>query len=153
LNDFGGISESVVITREDEPGDQRLVVYLVGKDGELPAIAELRSYLKEKLPDYMSPSAFVVLEKLPLWPNGKVDRRALPAPERSRLDLEDTYQPPRTPTEEMLTVIWAGILGLRQVGIYDNFFELGGHSLIATRIVSRTREAFQIELPLRSLFE
>jgi len=153
LNEHADVSESVVVAREDEPGDQRLVAYLVGRESETPSISELRGFLKEKLPEYMVPTAFVVLEKLLLTPSGKVDRRALPAPERSRLDLEDKYQPPRTPIEEMLAAIWADILGLEQVGIRDNFFELGGHSLIATRVMARVSDTFDTRVLLRDFFE
>jgi acyl carrier protein len=101
----------------------------------------------------MIPSAFVLLKELPLTPSGKVDRRALPAPDQNRPELVDVYQPPRTQTEETLASIWAELLKLHRVGIYDNFFELGGHSLLATQIVSRIRKVFSIELPLRRLFE
>lgn len=113
----------------------------------------LRSRLKEKLPDYMIPSAFVVLDALPLTPNGKIDRKALPAPAQSRPELDETFSAPRTPVEELLVNIWANVLKLDKVGIHDNFFELGGHSLLATQVVSRVRQAFQMELPLRTLFE
>jgi acyl carrier protein len=100
----------------------------------------------------MVPSAFVILEALPLTPNGKVDRRALPAPDSSRTGLEVNFVAPRTPTEEVLTAIWAEVLGI-ELGIYDNFFEIGGHSLLATQVISRVRNAFSVELPLSSLFE
>ena len=113
----------------------------------------LRSYLQAKLPEYMIPSAFVMLERLPLTPNGKVDRRALPAPEKGRSSLRDRYVQPRTAVEQQLAQIWAEVLGLADVGIHDNFFELGGHSLLATQVVSRIRTTFTVELPLRVLFE
>ena len=113
----------------------------------------LRSYLQAKLPEYMIPSAFVMLERLPLTPNGKVDRRALPAPEKGRSSLRDRYVQPRTAVERQLAQIWMEVLGLAEVGIHDNFFELGGHSLLATQVVSRIRTTFTVELPLRVLFE
>jgi amino acid adenylation domain-containing protein len=113
----------------------------------------LRDYLKQKLPDYMIPNAFVLIKALPLTPNGKVDRRALPAPDSFHNHQEDKFVAPRTPTEAKLAAIWAEVLGLKQVGINDNFFELGGHSLLATQIISRIRQAFAIGLPLRHLFE
>lgn len=113
----------------------------------------LRGYLKEKLPEYMVPSAFVMLEALPLTPNGKLDRRALPAPDTARPELAGIFVAPIAPVEKTLAGIYAQVLGLEQVGIHDDFFELGGHSLLATQVVSRIREAFQVELPLRHLFE
>jgi acyl carrier protein len=151
LSQHPGVREAVVVAREDVPGQKRLVAYVVGKKG-MPGTSDLRGFLKEKLPEYMVPSAFVALEALPLTPNGKVDRKALPAPE-GRPELEEGYVAPRTPTEEVLSGIWAQVLGLDRVGVHDNFFELGGHSLLATRVVSRARELFQIELPLQTIFE
>jgi amino acid adenylation domain-containing protein/FkbM family methyltransferase len=117
------------------------------------SISELRSFLETKLPDYMVPSAFVFLDSLPLTSNGKLDRRALPAPDQSRAYLGESYAAPRTRVEEALASIWAEVLRLERVGIYDNFFDLGGHSLLATQVISRVRGAFQIDLPLRNLFE
>ncbi len=116
-------------------------------------VPRLRMYLGEKLPDYMIPSSFIVLEALPLTANGKVNRRALPAPEPVRPQSEAALIPPRSEVEKVLVAIWSEVLGLKQVGIHDNFFQLGGHSLLATQLISRVRDAFQIELPLRSLFE
>ncbi|HEY9796244.1 MAG TPA: phosphopantetheine-binding protein, partial [Leptolyngbyaceae cyanobacterium] len=116
-------------------------------------VPQLQTYLVQKLPEYMVPPAFVVLESLPLTPNGKVDRRALPAPEPVKLELAGGYVAPRTPVEEVLVKIFAEVLGLKRVGIHDNFFELGGHSLLATQVVSRVRDAFGVELPLRGVFE
>jgi SAM-dependent methyltransferase len=112
---------------------------------------ELRQLLREKLPEYMVPSAFVILDSMPLL-NGKVNRRALPAPEQIRPELEEGFVPPRNPVEEIIVSIWADVLDLQQIGIDDNFFDLGGHSLLATQIMSRVREAFNIEVPIRSLF-
>ncbi len=114
---------------------------------------DLRSYLKETLPDYMVPASFVMLEQLPLTANGKVDRRALPAPQYSRTDLARDYAGPRTLSEELLANIWLALLGVEEIGIDDNFFELGGHSLLATQLMSRVREAFGVEVSLRELFE
>jgi amino acid adenylation domain-containing protein len=152
------VRETVVVAREDTPGNKRLVAYVVPK-GEavqetvLPTINELRSFLKTKLPDYMVPGAFVFLATMPLTPNGKIDHRTLPAPDSSLRELENNFVAPSTPTEETLAAIWAEVLGLQKVGIHDNFFELGGHSLLATSVISRIQEAFKIELPLRHLFE
>ncbi len=114
-------------------------------------LSEMRGFLQKRLPEYMMPSAFVLLESLPLTPNGKLDRRALPKPELDRTLLEK-YVAPRTPIEEMLAQIWAQVLKVEEVGIHDNFFELGGHSLLATQLLSRIRNIFKVELPLRSLF-
>jgi acyl carrier protein len=116
-------------------------------------VPALRTFLRGKLPEYMVPSAFVALDVLPLNPNGKVDRNALPVPECARPELEETYRAPATPVEQALAGLWAEVLGLERVGTQDNFFELGGHSLLATRVVSRVRQALAIEMPLRSLFE
>ncbi len=147
-----GVREAVAIVREDEPGERRLVAYLTAAEGaEVPSFADLRAGLREHLPEYMVPSAFVVLERLPLTPNGKVDRRALPAPEQAEGAGE--YVAPRGPAEELLAQIYAEVLKLERVGVHDDFFDLGGHSLLATRVVSRIREVFGVELPLRTLFE
>jgi amino acid adenylation domain-containing protein len=146
------VRETVVIARENSAGDKQLVAYLVPHQEPAPTNSDLRHFLKAQLPDYMMPSAFVVLEALPLTPNGKVDRRALPQPEL-RPELEPTFVAPRTPIEEILANIWGCVLGIEQVGIDDNFFELGGHSLLATQVISRVRNTLAVELPLRSLFE
>src|SRR6185312_7234292 len=117
-------------------------------------VPQLRSLLREKLPDYMVPSAFVVLDALPLTSNGKVDRRALPVPGSAvGGSSSESFAAPRTPLEEVLASIWASVLKLERVGIHDNFFEGGGHSLLATQLISRVRAAVQVDLPLRSLFE
>jgi amino acid adenylation domain-containing protein len=112
-----------------------------------------QAYLKEKLPDYMLPAAFVLLDEFPLTPNGKIDRRALPEPDRSDLVARSEFASPQTPTEKILAMLWGEVLGLEQVGRYDNFFELGGHSLLATRLVARIRHTFKVDLSLRRLFE
>jgi acyl carrier protein len=113
----------------------------------------LRDFLRQLLPEYMIPAFFVLLDVLPLTPNGKVDRLALPAPDMSRHDPQESFVPPRTPVEEVLAGIWADVLGLERVGIYDNFFELGGDSLLATSIITQIQEDFQIELSFRTFFE
>ncbi|HKN82571.1 MAG TPA: amino acid adenylation domain-containing protein [Pyrinomonadaceae bacterium] len=117
------------------------------------SVSVLHHYLKERLPDYMIPSAFVMLKALPLLPNGKVDRRALPEPEAVRPELEQEFVAPRTYVEELLAGIWSQVLNIERVGVNDNFFELGGHSLLVTQVITRARSAFKIELPLRSLFD
>ncbi|MEH2230338.1 MAG: non-ribosomal peptide synthase/polyketide synthase [Nostoc sp.] len=151
LNQNSDVQASCVIAREDIPTEKRLVAYVAPHQHCTLAISELRHYLKAKLPPYMMPQAFVMLEAMPLTPNGKVDRRALPAPDLHH-QLKDKYVAPRTPVEELLAQIWATVLKVEQVGIYDNFFELGGHSLLATQLISRIRSNFQVELPLRELF-
>ncbi|HJX27332.1 MAG TPA: amino acid adenylation domain-containing protein, partial [Thermoanaerobaculia bacterium] len=139
---LAGVRQAVVLLRED-----RLVAYVVGNAD----VAELRQALRERLPDYMVPAAFVKLDKLPLTVNGKVDRKALPGPEQT--GGEGEYRAPRTPTEEVLAGIWADLLGLERVGAADRFFDLGGHSLLATQVMSRLRQAFGVEMPLHDLFE
>jgi len=150
LNQNESVQGACVIAREDNPGDKRLVAYLVPQPEIILTINEIRQFLKAKLPDYMVPNAFVILEALPLTPNGKIDRRALPAPD---LQGKGDYIAPRNPIEEKLAQIWAEVLKLERVSIEDNFFELGGHSLLATQVISRCQEAFEIALPLRYLFE
>ena len=147
------VQQTIVVAREDTPGDKRLAAYVVTANGSAISGNDLRGYLQQKLPDYMVPSAFVFLDSLPLTPNGKLDRKALPAPDQSRPELGDAFVAPRTPIEEILANIWAEILTLDKVGIHDNFFQLGGHSLLATQVVSRIRDCFRLDLPLRSLFE
>ncbi|MCA2929243.1 MAG: non-ribosomal peptide synthase/polyketide synthase [Microcystis sp. M018S1] len=151
LNQNIDVQTSCVIIREDTPGDKYLVAYIVAHHERIPMISELRQFLSSKLPLYMVPQAFVFLESLPLTTNRKVDRRALPAPDKIG-NRRDQYVAPRNGIEEMLVQIWTEILKVEQVGIYDNFFEIGGHSLLATQLVSRIRSLFKIELPLRSLF-
>jgi acyl carrier protein len=129
------------------------MAYVVGKGGQEPDAGEMRDFLGERLPRYMIPSAFVMLEELPLTPNGKVDRRALSVLDATRLDVERAFVGPRTPAEEVLVGIWAEVLGIERVGVHDSFFELGGHSLLATQVISRIQEAFQVTVPLRTLFE
>ena len=147
------IQDVVVVAREDSPGDKRLVAYLVAKDEELPAVAELRSYLTQDLPEYMVPSAFTTLKALPLTPNGKVDRRALPVPDSGRPAMGQEFVAPRDETEIRLAEIWQEILHVDRVGIHDNFFALGGHSLLAAQVASRIARQLHAELPLREMFE
>ncbi|MBG1270577.1 non-ribosomal peptide synthetase, partial [Nostoc sp. WHI] len=152
LTQHDAVLQTVVVAHEDVAGNKRLVAYLITHAEEILTIAQLRQFLKEKLPEYMIPSVFVFLENLPLTANGKVDRRALPVPEL-RPELEVSFVAARTPIEQMLADIWADVLGVKQVGIHDNFFELGGHSLLGTQLISRIRSIFKVELPVRSLFE
>jgi amino acid adenylation domain-containing protein len=153
LDQYPAVRQAVVLAPEDAPGERRLVAYLVTDQEPLPTTTDLRSFLREKLPEYMVPALFVLLDALPLMPNGKVDRRALLARDRTRPELGKAFVAPLTPTEEVLSDIWAQVLDIERVGIHDNFFDLGGHSILATQVVSRIREAFHVELPLRRLFE
>ncbi len=153
LNHNPAIKEAVVTVREDSPGDKRLIAYVVSHQQLSLTNSELKSYLREKIPEYMVPSAFVLMDAVPLTANGKVDRRALPAPDRSKSESGRGYTPPRTPVEELLAGIWGQVLNVERVGIYDNFFELGGHSLLATQVIARIEATCQAEIPLRLLFE
>ena len=152
LGQHPALKQILVMAREDVPGDKRLVAYVVATE-QVPNQSELHHFLKDKLPDYMVPAAFVFLDALPLNPNGKVDRSALPAPETYSLSRSSSFVAPRTPIEEVLAAIWAQVLGLEQIGIHDNFFELGGHSLLATQVISQTSQALCREIPLQLLFE
>ncbi len=153
LLDRGDIKEAVVVAREDRPGDQRLVAYLVPASQPVPTVSELRNVLQGKLPEYMIPAAFVMLDALPMTLTGKVDRLALPAPGRTRPEVEHPFVAPQTPIETTLAHIWAEVLSLEQVGVHDHFTELGGHSLLAMQVASRVRDTFHVEVPLKSLFE
>ncbi|MET0398497.1 MAG: phosphopantetheine-binding protein, partial [Longimicrobiaceae bacterium] len=144
------VREAAVTVREDVPGETRLVGYVVPSNGKGTSAAELRAQLAERLPGYMVPTVFVVLERVPLTASGKVDRRALPAPEAGG---GTGYVAPRTAAEEALAGIWAAVLRVERVGVHDDFFELGGHSLLATQVVSRVRQALGVEVPLQALFE
>jgi amino acid adenylation domain-containing protein len=149
LRQHPAVREAVAVVREFATGDPRLVVYVVGEVDQ----TALREYLRGKLPEYLLPSAFVLLEKLPLLPSGKINKRALPAPEITREALAQSYVAPRTAMEEMIANIWSELLGVTRVGVYDNFFELGGHSLLAAQIIVRVRHKFAVNLPLQSLFD
>ncbi len=153
LSQHSALTETVVVAQEDAPGDKRLVAYCVLRSGQLLDATAASSFLKQKLPEYMVPSAFVFLQKLPRTANGKTDRKALPAPDHSRPELEEVYVAPRTPVEEMIAQIWAEVLKLDTVGVHDNFFNLGGHSLLATQAMARICQEFNVEVPLRALFE
>jgi amino acid adenylation domain-containing protein len=153
LGQHPSVREAVVVAREDASGDKRLIAYLVMREEPPPAASEMRDYLKKTVPEYMVPASFVVLEALPLTATGKVDRNALPEPEQVRPELSQVYVAPQTAVEEVLCGIFSEVLQVEPVGVRDSFFELGGHSLLATQISSRVRLAFQVELPLRRLFE
>jgi amino acid adenylation domain-containing protein len=151
LRSHPAVREAVAVVREFAIGDSRLVVYVVA-DGEVDPAA-LRDYLRGKLPEYLLPSAFVLLEKLPLLPSGKINKHALPAPEITRQAVAESYVAPRTAMEEIIAGIWSELLGVERVGVYDNFFELGGHSLLAAQIIVRVRHKFAVNVPLQSLFD
>ncbi|HEX8560148.1 MAG TPA: amino acid adenylation domain-containing protein, partial [Pyrinomonadaceae bacterium] len=152
LTRHASVREAVVIVREDG-GAKRVVAYVVPDEGRAPTPGELRAFVAERLPEYMTPSAFVTLEALPLTSNGKVNRRLLPAPEQAEGEPGTDYAAPRTPVEEMLAGMWSEVLGVGRPGVHDDFFESGGHSLLATQLMSRLREAFGVEVALRQLFE
>ncbi|MCI0665068.1 MAG: amino acid adenylation domain-containing protein [Acidobacteria bacterium] len=147
-----GVKESLVIARRDQAGDQRLVAYLVTLPTAVPTVSELRRFLSEKLPEYMVPSSFVVLEQLPLTPTGKVDRRALPAPNLTEQALEKNFLSPQTWPEEILANVWREVLRVKRVGIHDNFFELGGDSILALQIITRANQA-GLQLVPKQLFQ
>ncbi|ASS75413.1 hypothetical protein CIG75_10705 [Tumebacillus algifaecis] len=146
------VVETVVVAREVRPGDKRLAAYLVTKRDATITPSEMRGFVREKLPEHMVPSAFVMLAELPLTANGKINRRALPAPDFSLQD-EGEYLAPRTSVEERVASVWADVLDVEKVGVHDQFFMLGGHSLLATQVVARVNKAFGVQVPLRTLFE
>ncbi|MDJ0729785.1 MAG: amino acid adenylation domain-containing protein [Crocosphaera sp.] len=159
LNKYSKIKDSKVITAKDSTGNKILVAYLIANSNNqeiddknfTSLLSQVHQYLKQKLPDYMIPTAFMVLESFPLTPNGKIDYRAFPEPDFSV--SQTNYVPPRTPTEEIIAKVWSQVLNIKKIGIDDNFFMLGGHSLLATQVISRIRENLKQEIPLRLLFE
>ncbi|HKV42833.1 MAG TPA: amino acid adenylation domain-containing protein [Blastocatellia bacterium] len=151
LRQYPGIQEALVVAGEDERGEKRLVAYLVGAEVKGLSAAAVRQFLKEKLPAYMAPSTYVMMEQLPLTANGKVDRKALPDPSWNSADVE--YAGARTLTEEIVTGIWEEVLGVRQAGIKDVFFEAGGHSILAMRVMTRLRDAFHLDVPIQRIFD
>ncbi|MBI4785230.1 MAG: amino acid adenylation domain-containing protein [Oscillatoriophycideae cyanobacterium NC_groundwater_1537_Pr4_S-0.65um_50_18] len=153
LSEHPDVQESVVIARSDEWGEKQLIAYLVPRASSAPTSANLRRFLEKTLPKYMVPSAFIVLEMLPLNANGKVDRQALPIPESIRPELESAYVAPRTATEAEIAKIFANILQIDDVGVEDDFFELGGHSLLITKLIAQLSPKFQVDLSIVDLFE
>ena len=147
------VAEALVIVREDRPGEKQLIAYLRHTGKARPSATELRAFVADRLPAYMIPSAFVVLDSLPLTAGGKVDRRALPVPPSSRPALAQAYVAARTPIEDVLTTLWASLLGVSEVGVHDDFLELGGHSLLAAQLMARINDTFAASLPLRTIFE
>ncbi|RPK10893.1 non-ribosomal peptide synthetase [Priestia endophytica] len=147
LHDHSSVKEAIVLVKEDRPGDKQLVAYVVGEGDS----GEWREYLKKQLPHYMVPAYFFKIEAMPLTPNGKVDRKVLL--EMETQFISGSITSPRTPVEELVVSVWSQVLGIGNIGVQDSFFGLGGHSLLATQVVSRLQEIFQIELPVRELFE
>ena len=153
LDQHPAVRETIVLAREDLPGDTRLVAYVVPAAAQAPTSSDLRRFLQEKLPAYMVPAAFVWLDTLPLTPNGKVDRRALPLPDRPRLGLGGTFVAPSTPLEMRIAEVWQEVLGVDRVGVYDNFFDLGGHSLLSMRVMARLEKQLGLRMNPRELIQ
>lgn len=153
LNRYPGVAEATLITYQDASDSSSLAAYVVPAGEQPPTSNDLRDHLRATLPEYMVPTAFVFLERLPLTPNGKIDRKLLPTPGRDQLAGVTAFAPPSTPFEEIMAEIWQELLRLETIGIYDNFFTLGGHSLLATQVISRVRDRFEVDLPVRTLFE
>ena len=153
LRDCAGIKEAVVVARNNNSGDERLIAYYVPTLPPGPDVGELRTFLRAKLPEYMIPAAFVALDSIPLTVTRKIDRKALPDPGTSRPETGTSYVAPRSSIERDLAGIWAEVLGVDEIGIHDDFFALGGHSLAAARIISRVIGTFQLELSITALFD
>jgi aspartate racemase len=153
LSQHPAVQQVVVVAREDRAGDRRLVAYVVPHQEPVPKVSELRHFVQRQLPDYMVPAAFVWLERLPLTLNGKVDRRALPAPDQTRPELEKAFVAPRDVVELQLTKIWETVLNVKPIGVRDNFFELGGHSLLAVRLCEQIEQNFGKDFSLAMLFQ
>jgi amino acid adenylation domain-containing protein len=152
LAQHSAVQNVVVVAREDAPGVKRLVAYVVAEPPSVPTTSELRSFVRERLPEYMVPSAYVVLDAFPMTPSGKIDRRALPPPEQTRPDLAEDYVAPRNPTEQLLADVWLQVLGIERVGVYDNFFDLGGDSIMSVHVVSRANQA-GLPITTKQLFQ
>jgi amino acid adenylation domain-containing protein len=153
LGQHPAIRETVLLAREEETGEKRLVAYVVPAQEQAPTVVELRGYLSEKLPEYMIPSVFTILDEMPLTPNGKVDRKRLPAPNEARGNQGSTYVAPRDLVEMEMVKLWEEVLQVKPIGVHDNFFALGGHSLKALSLVGEVRKRFDVELPIVTLFQ
>jgi amino acid adenylation domain-containing protein len=153
LGGHPAVGQNAVIAREDTPGNKRLVAYVVARQGQSVSVPDLKAFIRAKLPEYMVPAAIVLIDSLPLNANGKLDRKALPAPDRSGFDASDQFVAPRTPVEEKIAAIWIKVLAVPRVGVHDNFFDLGGHSLLAAQMMSLLEGAFGRKIPLAALFE
>ncbi len=153
LSQHPDVVNAIAIVYEDAPGDKRLIAYVIPQPSATLTQTELRQFLNQKLPDYMLPAAFVVLDSFPLTPNGKIDRHALPAPDRTQVASAETFVAPRNELEQQLAKIWSELLKIQSIGIEDNFFALGGHSLLATQVMSRIQTFYSLSIPLRYIFE
>jgi len=153
LRQNAAVSDAVVVAQRDAAGGNRFVAYVVQNQGRAFSARELRNFLKEKLPEYMLPAVFMPLDALPLMPNGKLDRHALPEPEGARPELEAAYVPPRNEVERSIAAIWQEALQVEKVGIHDNFFDLGGHSLLMVRVQGRLRQALSRDISIVEMFE
>jgi amino acid adenylation domain-containing protein len=152
LSQHPAIQQAVLVVREDTPGDKRLVAYVVPRPGQQPAVDELHRHVQQRLPAYMVPAAFMLMEAFPQTPNGKIDRRALPAPDTVSVERESSFVAPQTLLQQQLADIWKDLLQTHPIGIHDNFFEMGGHSLLAIRLVNRIEQAMGKKLALSTLF-
>jgi acyl carrier protein len=152
LSEHEQVKEAIVVVWEEAAGDQRLVAYVVGEDSRVSG-GELRRYLSDRVPEYMVPNAIVILERMPLLPNSKINRAALPPPEWGKSADKAEFVAPRTPTEEAVAEIWKEVLNVDRLSVEDDFFEIGGHSLLATQIITRINQAFDLSVPLRRAFE
>jgi acyl carrier protein len=153
LSEHPSVESAAVVAMDYGNGDKRLVAYVVISKIDTVTTGELHDFIQTKLPDYMVPSLFITLDEIPRTPQGKVDRKALPVPDRARPELDERLVLPSTENEKMLADIWMSLLHLDQMGVHDNFFDLGGHSLLATQLVSQIRETFKVEMPLYTVFE
>jgi amino acid adenylation domain-containing protein len=153
LSEHQNVRQVVVVNRQDLPGDGRLIAYVVARSSPGPTSPELRSFARAKLPTFMIPSTFILLDAMPMTPGGKIDRRALPEPVSAEREEDHAHVSPRTPVEQELVGMWGEVLGVEKVGVTDNFFDLGGHSLLATQLVSRVRKTFHTEVSLKDLFD
>ena len=153
ISQFVGIKENVVVARTDQQGEKALVAYCVNDKSTVLNETELRQFLKEKLPDYMIPSSIIVMDKLPLTANNKIDRKALPEPTNLTSSFSKEYVAPKTDNEKKLAAIWSSILKIDKIGVLDDFFELGGHSLLATQLITRIKNEFNVKIPFRNIFD
>jgi len=153
LNQHPALRQAVVLAPTGENGDKRLIAYIIPAQEPVPTPNELYDFLRDQLPEYMTPSSFVLLDALPLTTNGKIDTKALPAPDEDQFLNTHQFVTPESHLEKKLAEIWSEILGVDQIGIHDNFFHLGGHSLMAIQVVHRINQAFKVDLSVRNIFE